>query len=137
MQQYPYSGSDDEHQEAEVAGEPSSIIQAPGENTLRKNFQVLQEQNIAKQQAQLAQQQAEQQRAHHHHQAPGAANGAKHAQQQGLGHGLLQPGQPEKKERRRDSRKEDQPPPKEILKSSKIQPFCRVCEWYLSQGLHF
>ena len=45
MQQYPYSGSDDEHQEAEVAGEPSSIIQAPGENTLRKNFQVLQEQN--------------------------------------------------------------------------------------------
>ena len=41
MQQYPYSGSDDEHQEAEVAGEPSSIIQAPGENTLRKNFQVV------------------------------------------------------------------------------------------------
>ena len=66
-QQYPYSGSDDEHQEAEVAGEPSSIIQAPGENTLRKNFQVLQEQNKAMQQAQLAQQQAEQ-RAHHHHQ---------------------------------------------------------------------
>ena len=59
MQQYPYSGSDDEHQEAEVAGEPSSIIQAPGENTLRKNFQVLQEQNKL-----LAQQQAEQQRAH-------------------------------------------------------------------------
>ena len=107
--QYPYSGSDDEHQEAEVAGEPSSIIQAPGENTLRKNFQVLQEQNLAKQQAQLAQQRAEQQRAHHHHQASGAANGAKHVPQQGPGHGLQ--GQPEKKERRRDSRKEDQPPP--------------------------
>ena len=58
MQQYPYSGSDDEHQEAEVAGEPSSIIQAPGENTLRKNFQVLQEQNKAAQL--MAQQQADQ-----------------------------------------------------------------------------
>lgn len=103
MQQYPYSGSDDEHQEAEVAGEPSSIIQAPGENTLRKNFQVLQEQNKL-----LAQQQAEQQRAHHQGQA--AANGAKHSQQ-GAGNGLLQQGQPEKKERRRDSRKEEQPPP--------------------------
>ena len=107
MQQYPYSGSDDEHQEAEVAGEPSSIIQAPGENTLRKNFQVLQEQNKAMQQAQLEKQQAEQ-RAHHHHQGPAPANGAKHAQP-GPAHGLLQ--QPEKKERRRDSRKEDQPPP--------------------------
>ena len=106
MQQYPYSGSDDEHQEAEVAGEPSSIIQAPGENTLRKNFQVLQEQNKL-----LAQQQAEQQRAHHHHhQGQAAANGAKHSQQ-GAGQGLLQQGQPEKKERRRDSRKEEQPPP--------------------------
>ena len=105
MQQYPYSGSDDEHQEAEVAGEPSSIIQAPGENTLRKNFQVLQEQNKA---AQLMAQQQAEQRAHHHHPGQGAANGAKHAQQ---GHGLMQQGQPEKKERRRDSRKEDQPPP--------------------------
>jgi len=38
--QYPYSGSDDEQQETNVAGEPSSILQAPGENTLRKNFQV-------------------------------------------------------------------------------------------------
>ena len=107
MQQYPYSGSDDEHQEAEVAGEPSSIIQAPGENTLRKNFQVLQEQNKA---AQLMAQQQADQRAHHHHQGQGAANGAKHAQQN-QGHGLMQQGQPEKKERRRDSRKEDQPPP--------------------------
>ena len=35
--QYPYSGSDDEQPEANVAGEPSSIIQAPGENTLRRS----------------------------------------------------------------------------------------------------
>lgn len=39
--QYPYSGSDDETPESNnVAGQPSSILHAPGENTLRKNFQV-------------------------------------------------------------------------------------------------
>ena len=38
--QYPYSGSDEDTPENNVAGEPSSILQAPGENTLRKNFQV-------------------------------------------------------------------------------------------------
>jgi len=41
MQQYPYSGSDDEMPEQSmVGGQPSSILHAPGENTLRKNFQV-------------------------------------------------------------------------------------------------
>ena len=88
--QYPYSGSDDEQPEANVAGEPSSIIQAPGENTLRKNFQVLQEQNKAIEQqraAAAAQQQA---------MAAAAANGQRH--------------QPEKKERK-SSRKEEAPPP--------------------------
>jgi TRAF2/NCK-interacting kinase len=39
--QYPYSGSDEDTPENNVAGEPSSILQAPGENTLRKNFQVI------------------------------------------------------------------------------------------------
>ena len=43
--QYPYSGSDDETPETQVAGEPSSILHGPGENTLRQNFQALQEHN--------------------------------------------------------------------------------------------
>ena len=52
--QYPYSGSDDETPESNLAGGgPSSILHAPGENTLRKNFQAIQERNeaIAAQQA--------------------------------------------------------------------------------------
>ncbi|KAF0294196.1 hypothetical protein FJT64_008132 [Amphibalanus amphitrite] len=42
---FNYSGSDndDEEEQAATAGEPSSIVQAPGENTLRKNFQQIQE----------------------------------------------------------------------------------------------
>jgi misshapen/NIK-related kinase len=52
--QYPYSGSDEDQPETNVAGEPSSILQAPGENTLRKNFQVLQEHKAAQQAAQQA-----------------------------------------------------------------------------------
>ncbi|XP_075236412.1 serine/threonine-protein kinase msn isoform X6 [Lycorma delicatula] len=40
---YRYSGSENEDEEQPVAGEPSSIIQAPGDNTLRRNFQQIQE----------------------------------------------------------------------------------------------
>ncbi|XP_076270786.1 serine/threonine-protein kinase msn isoform X9 [Rhynchophorus ferrugineus] len=40
---YRYSGSENEEEEPQVAGEPSSIIQAPGGDTLRRNFQQIQE----------------------------------------------------------------------------------------------
>ncbi|XP_055841113.1 serine/threonine-protein kinase mig-15 isoform X4 [Episyrphus balteatus] len=40
---YPYSGSDNDEEEPQIAGEPSSIIQAPGGDTLRRNFQQIQE----------------------------------------------------------------------------------------------
>lgn len=40
---YHYSGSENEEEEAQTAGEPSSIIQAPGGDTLRRNFQQIQE----------------------------------------------------------------------------------------------
>lgn len=79
--QYPYSGSDDETPETNVAGEPSSILHGPGENTLRKNFQAIQ----AQQAAAAA--------------AAAAANGGRHGQQ----------APPDKKDRR-SSRKEDAPP---------------------------
>lgn len=40
---YHYSGSENEEEEPQIAGEPSSIIQAPGGDTLRRNFQQIQE----------------------------------------------------------------------------------------------
>ncbi|XP_011495967.1 PREDICTED: misshapen-like kinase 1 [Ceratosolen solmsi marchali] len=40
---YRYSGSENEEDEPAIAGEPSSIIQAPGGDTLRRNFQQIQE----------------------------------------------------------------------------------------------
>ncbi|XP_046735240.1 serine/threonine-protein kinase mig-15 isoform X7 [Diprion similis] len=40
---YRYSGSENEEEESTVAGEPSSIVQAPGGDTLRRNFQQIQE----------------------------------------------------------------------------------------------
>ena len=40
---YRYSGSENEEEEPALAGEPSSIVQAPGDNTLRRNFQQIQE----------------------------------------------------------------------------------------------
>lgn len=39
---YRYSGSENEEEEPGIAGEPSSIVQAPGDNTLRRNFQQIQ-----------------------------------------------------------------------------------------------
>jgi len=49
-QEFQYSGSDeDAPPEDEIAGEPSSILQAPGENTLRKNFQAIQDSTKAAQ----------------------------------------------------------------------------------------
>lgn len=44
---YHYSGSENEDEEPQTAGEPSSIIQAPGGDTLRRNFQQIQEGRIA------------------------------------------------------------------------------------------
>ena len=70
--QYPYSGSDDEVAESNAAGGgPSSILHAPGENTLRKNFQAIQERN----EAIAAQQELQAQRAAA---AEAAANGRHH-----------------------------------------------------------
>ncbi|XP_074041618.1 serine/threonine-protein kinase msn isoform X3 [Leptinotarsa decemlineata] len=40
---YRYSGSENEEEEPQLAGEPSSIVQAPGGDTLRRNFQQIQE----------------------------------------------------------------------------------------------
>lgn len=40
---YHYSGSDNDDEEPQVAGEPSSIMQQPGGDTLRRNFQQIQE----------------------------------------------------------------------------------------------
>ncbi|XP_014254715.1 serine/threonine-protein kinase mig-15 isoform X3 [Cimex lectularius] len=42
-EEYRYSGSENEEEEVATAGEPSSIVQAPGDNTLRRNFQQIQE----------------------------------------------------------------------------------------------
>ncbi|XP_060525553.1 mitogen-activated protein kinase kinase kinase kinase 4 [Cylas formicarius] len=40
---YRYSGSENEDEESQMAGEPSSIVQAPEGDTLRRNFQQIQE----------------------------------------------------------------------------------------------
>ncbi|XP_046414580.1 serine/threonine-protein kinase mig-15 isoform X8 [Neodiprion pinetum] len=40
---YRYSGSENEEEDSALAGEPSSIVQAPGGDTLRRNFQQIQE----------------------------------------------------------------------------------------------
>lgn len=40
---YRYSGSENEEEDPQTAGEPSSIVQAPGGDTLRRNFQQIQE----------------------------------------------------------------------------------------------
>lgn len=40
---YRYSGSENEEEEQPTAGEPSSIVQAPHGDTLRRNFQQIQE----------------------------------------------------------------------------------------------
>ena len=90
--QYPYSGSDDETPETNVAGEPSSILHAPGENTLRKNFQAIQEHNKAMAAAQQQQAAAA---------AAAAANGGRHHAGQAA---------PADKKDRRSSRKEEAPP---------------------------
>ena len=92
MQQFAYSGSDDDVPEPTGGhhhpggagggpGQPSSILHAPGENTLRKNFQAIQEHNKAVAAREAA-----------------AANGNRFNQQQ-----------PQAKERR-SSRREDPPP---------------------------
>ena len=39
---YHYSGSENEEEEHQIAGEPSSIIQAQSGDTLRRNFQQIQ-----------------------------------------------------------------------------------------------
>lgn len=44
---YHYSGSENEEEEPQIAGEPSSIIQAPGGDTLRRNFQQIQDGRMA------------------------------------------------------------------------------------------
>lgn len=59
---YRYSGSENEEEEQPTAGEPSSIIQATNGDTLRRNFQQIQEgRAISQQQQQQLQQQQEQQ----------------------------------------------------------------------------
>lgn len=57
---YRYSGSENEEEELPTAGEPSSIIQAPGGDTLRRNFQQIQEGRTLMQNAEQQQQQQQQ-----------------------------------------------------------------------------
>lgn len=60
---YRYSGSDNDEEEPQVAGEPSSMIPATGGDTLRRNFQQIQEGRVAAQNLELQQQQLAQQHA--------------------------------------------------------------------------
>lgn len=57
---YRYSGSENEEEELPTAGEPSSIIQAPGGDTLRRNFQQIQEGRAVMQSVEQQQQQQQQ-----------------------------------------------------------------------------
>ncbi|XP_020814321.1 serine/threonine-protein kinase mig-15 isoform X3 [Drosophila serrata] len=95
---YRYSGSDNDDDEPQLAGEHSSIVQAPGGDTLRRNFQQIQEGRIAAEQQQqhhlMAQAQAQAAAAHaaaqaqaqlqqqQQQQAAAAAAAAAHAAQQ-------------------------------------------------------
>ncbi len=99
MQQYPYSGSDDEGAEPNQGGQPSSILHGPSENTLRKNFQAIQDQNARAAAAAAA-------AGHRHPGAPQAANGARGVPPQQQHHH----GQQMQKDRR-SSRKEEIPEP--------------------------
>ncbi|XP_017070857.1 serine/threonine-protein kinase mig-15 isoform X6 [Drosophila eugracilis] len=63
---YRYSGSDNDDDEPQLAGEHSSIVQAPGGDTLRRNFQQIQEGRLA----------AEQQQQQHHLMAQAQAQAA-------------------------------------------------------------
>ncbi|XP_044314161.1 serine/threonine-protein kinase mig-15 isoform X4 [Drosophila rhopaloa] len=95
---YRYSGSDNDDDEPQLAGEHSSIVQAPGGDTLRRNFQQIQEGRLAAEQQQqqhhlMAQAQAQAAAAHaaaqaqaqlqqQQQQAAAAAVAAAHAAQQ-------------------------------------------------------
>ncbi|XP_070213213.1 mitogen-activated protein kinase kinase kinase kinase 4-like isoform X2 [Littorina saxatilis] len=61
--EYEYEGSDNEEEdESTMPGEPSSILQIPGESTLKRNFQQIQERESKRQQSSRQQQQ---QQSHH------------------------------------------------------------------------
>ncbi|XP_072314058.1 TRAF2 and NCK-interacting protein kinase-like isoform X3 [Eucyclogobius newberryi] len=62
--EYEYSGSEEEDEERDV-GEPSSIINIPGESTLRRDFQRLQLANKERSEAQRRQQLEQQQNEEH------------------------------------------------------------------------
>ncbi|CAF95897.1 unnamed protein product, partial [Tetraodon nigroviridis] len=62
--EYEYSGSEDEDEERDV-GEPSSIINVPGESTLRRDFLRLQVANKERSEAQRRQQLEQQQNEEH------------------------------------------------------------------------
>ncbi|XP_068142723.1 serine/threonine-protein kinase mig-15 isoform X15 [Drosophila tropicalis] len=91
---YRYSGSDNDDDDPQLAGEPSSIIQAPGGDTLRRNFQQIQEGRLAAEQQQhhqlMVQAQAQAAAVHaaaqaqlqQQQQAAAAAAAAAHAAQQ-------------------------------------------------------
>ncbi len=106
MQQYPYSGSDDETPDPNLGGQPSSILHGPGENTLRKNFQAIQDQNARAAAAAAA-------AGHHGHpppQHPHPANGARGGMPPQHHHGPP-PQQQQQQKDRRSSRKEVIPEP--------------------------
>ncbi|ESO96188.1 hypothetical protein LOTGIDRAFT_214738 [Lottia gigantea] len=91
--EYEYEGSDnDEDEENTMPGEPSSILQIPGESTLKRNFQQIQEREGRRnQQAKsrpLSHHQQQQQQQHH-----------QHHQHQQIQHHLPQPHQQQQQQR--------------------------------------
>ncbi|XP_050395697.1 misshapen-like kinase 1 isoform X4 [Patella vulgata] len=74
--EYEYEGSDnDEDEENTMPGEPSSILQIPGESTLKRNFQQIQEREGRRNQQ-------ARNRPHSHHQNQQHPQQQQHAQQQ-------------------------------------------------------
>ncbi|XP_041349834.1 misshapen-like kinase 1 isoform X2 [Gigantopelta aegis] len=65
--EYEWEGSDNDEDEETVPGEPSSILQIPGESTLKRNFQQIQErESRSSNQARHAQPRQQERQRHHH-----------------------------------------------------------------------
>ncbi|XP_076435279.1 mitogen-activated protein kinase kinase kinase kinase 4-like isoform X2 [Babylonia areolata] len=78
--EYEYEGSDNEEEdESTMPGEPSSILQIPGESTLKRNFQQIQEREAKRQES--SRQQQQQQRQSQHGQSPRPLSSSHHHHQ--------------------------------------------------------
>ncbi|XP_033760078.1 misshapen-like kinase 1 isoform X4 [Pecten maximus] len=86
--EYEYEGSDNEEEEDNaMPGEPSSILQIPGESTLKRNFQLIQQREGRQPNARPPpQQQAKQHKDHRHGQGQGHHHHQGHHHQGHHGH---------------------------------------------------